>query len=251
MLRSTTELTGFTTRGTDGEFGKVDDFFFDDEKWAVRYIVVNTGGWLGRRVLISPMSFSSIDWDGKAIELSLTKDRIRNSPDADLNAPISREYERGFYGYYGYPLYWGGPGFWGPAPYPGALAAAAAADDHIDPGGLGRVEERSDSHVRSGRTVIGNHIQAVDGEIGHVDDLIVDDESWAIRYLRVDTSNWIGGRAVLVPQRALRDVNWLESKINVALTRDQVRNSPEYDPHLLNRGYEERLDTHYGLDSRY
>jgi uncharacterized protein YrrD len=245
MLRSTKELTGLTIRGTDGEIGAVDDFFVDDEKWVVRYIVVNTGGWLGRRVLVSPISFDGIDWEGKAIDLSLTRDRIRNSPDADPSEPISREYERGYYAYYGYPLYWGGPGFWGPAPYPGMLMAAAA---DIEPRGPAAVEETSDSHLRSGRTLIGNHIQAADGDIGHVDDLIVDDESWAIRYLRIDTSNWIGGRAVLVPQRALRGVNWLESKVSVALTRDQVRNSPEYDPSLLNRGYEQRLDSHYGLD---
>jgi uncharacterized protein YrrD len=247
MLRSTKKLTGFTIRGTDGDVGTLDDLLFDDEKWAIRYIVVNTGGWLGRRVLISPMSFSSIDWEGGAIDLSLTKERIRNSPDADPEGPISREFERGFYAYYGYPLYWDGPGFWGPAPYPGALAAAMAADDQMDPGGLGRLEERPDSHVRSARTLLGNHIQAADGEIGHVDDLIVDDESWAIRYLRIDTSNWIGGKAVLVPQRALEEVNWLESKVHVSLTREQVKNSPEYDGDLLNREDDERLAAHYGF----
>jgi uncharacterized protein YrrD len=234
MLRSTKELTSFGIRGTDGDIGSVDDLFFDDEKWVVRYIVVNTGGWLGRRVLISPMSFGAIDWAGKTIELTLTKDRIRHSPDADLTSPLTREYERGFYAYYGYPLYWSGPGFWGPAPYPGALMAAAAAADG-DTHGLGATRERTDSRVRSARTVIGNHIDASDGEIGHVDDLIIDDESWAIRYLRIDTSNWIGGRAVLIPQQDLREVNWLESKVSVALTREQVRNGPEYDPELLNR----------------
>lgn len=245
MLRSSTELMGFTIRGTDGDVGTVDDVFFDDEKWVVRYIVVNTGGWLGRRVLISPLSFSGTDWSAKAIDLSLTRDRIRNSPDADLDGPISREYERGYYGYYAYPLYWDGPGFWGPSPYPGALMAGAGG---IDARGFGAVEHTSDSRVRSGRTLMGNHIEATDGEIGHVDDLIVDDESWAIRYLRIDTSNWIGGKAVLAPQRALREVNWLESKVRVALTREQVKNSPEYDPRVLNREYEERLAAHYGVE---
>lgn len=249
MLRSSKQLSGFTVGATDGEIGHVDDFYFDDEKWTVRYIVVSTGRWLGRRVLISPISFSNTNWTAKAIELSLTKDQIRNSPDADLNAPVPRQYELTYYGYYGYPPYWGGPGYWGLAGYPGALASPAAAgtapaETEAATGGA------RDSHLRSSRTVIGHHIQAVDGEIGHLDDLIVDDESWAIRYLRVDTSNWIGGKAVLVPQRVLREVNWLESKINVALTRDQVRNSPDYDADLLNPDDVQRLDTYYGSESR-
>lgn len=249
MLRSSKDLTGFTVRGTDGDVGKVNDFYFDDEKWTVRYIVVSTGGWLGRRVLISPISFSHTDWSAKAIDLSLTKDVIRNSPDADLDAPISREYERRYSGHYGYPLYWGGAGYWGPAGYPGALASPAAAGT-APARTAAAVQAPQDSHLRSSRTVMGHHIQAADGEIGHVDDLIIDDESWAIRYLRVDTSNWIGGRAVLVPQDALQNVNWLESKVNVGLTREQVRNSPEYDPARLNRDYERILDAYYATPRR-
>jgi hypothetical protein len=245
MLRSTKELNNFTIRGTDGEVGHVDDFYFDDEKWTIRYMVVATGGWLGRRVLISPISFSSMDWHTNTIDLSLTRDRVRNSPDADLNAPISRAYERGYYGYYGYPPYWGGMGYWGPAEYPGALAGPGAVrTDRASTAAA--VEERADSHVRSCNAVMGYHIHATNGEIGHVDDFIFDDERWAIRYLRVDTSNWIGGKPVLVPQAALREVNWIDARINVALTKDQVWNSPEFDPGLLNRdGYVERLETHY------
>lgn len=256
MLRSINELNDFTIRGTDGEIGHVDDFFFDDEKWTIRYMVVATGGWLGRRVLISPMSFSNTDWSAKAIDLSLTKERIRNSPDADLNGPISRAYERGYYGYYGYPPYWGGMGYWGPAEYPGALASTGAVrtDREVTSAravASAAVDDRPDPHVRSCKGVVGHHIHATDGEIGHVDDFIIDDASWAIRYLRIDTSNWIGGKAVLVPQRALRSVSWADARIDVALTKDQVWNSPEYDPGLLSRDdYTRELETHYRITKR-
>lgn len=163
MLRSSQELNGFTVRGTDGEIGQVDELFFDDEKWTIRYVVVRTGGWLGRRVLISPMSVSRTDWTDKTVALSLTRDRIRDSPDADLNAPISRDYERAFYGYYGYPLYWGGPGYWGPAASPAALASPAAAGTAAAAAAGTPAQEARESHLRSSRAVMGYHIQAADG----------------------------------------------------------------------------------------
>jgi hypothetical protein len=242
MLRSAKELKGFTVRGTDGEVGQLDDFFFDDERWTIRYIVVQTGGWLGRRVLISPVSFSGTDWSGGAIDLSLARDRIRNSPDADLHAPISREYETSHMAYYGYAPYWGGPDYWGMAAYPAALNGAVATRGDRAPAA---VQESREAHVHSSLAVLGYHIQASDGEIGHVDDLIIDDERWAIRYLRIDTSNWIGGKPVLVPQRALRRADWGRGTIEVALTKDQVHSSPRYDPGVLNREDEQRLEAHY------
>lgn len=248
MLRSANELKGLTVRGDDGDVGHVDDFYFDDDRWTVRYIVVETGGWLARRVLISPASFRSTDWRGGAIDLSLTRDRIRNSPDADLHAPISREYERAYSAHYGYAPYWAGPGYWGIGAYPAALAYSAA----LYTAGATRaertaaaVQESPEAHVRSSTAVIGDHIQATDGEIGHVDDLVVDDESWAIRYLRVDTSNWMGGKPVLVPQRSLQQADWASAKIHVALTKDQIQRSPRYDAGVLNREDQARLDTYY------
>ena len=242
MLRSAKELKGFTVRGTDGNVGHVDDFYFDDEKWAIRYIVAQTGGWLGRRVLISPVSFSATDWRGRAIDLAATRDRIRNSPDADLHAPISREYERAYTMYYGYAPYWGGPAYWGMGGSPAALYNAGAASAERAPTA---VQESPEPHIRSSMAAIGYHIQATDSEIGHVDDLIFDDESWAIRYIRVDTSNWIGGKAVLVPQRSLQRADWLNAKIHVALTKDQIQRSPRYDPGVLNDDDEQRLEAYY------
>jgi hypothetical protein len=106
--------------------------------------------------------------------------------------------------------------------------------------------EEAAAHLRTTFDIIGAHVQATDGEIGHVDDLLVDDRTWALRYARVDTSNWIGGKAVLVAANWLREVNWIEGKVYVALTRDAVKNSPEYDPTRLTRDYEARLHRHYG-----
>jgi hypothetical protein len=142
-------------------------------------------------------------------------------------------------------VYWLGNAFWGPEAYPEAKTSSEVARA-TNARTAAAVEEMSESHLHSCNTVAGFHIHAIDGEIGHVDDFIVDDRSWAICYLRVDTSNWIGGKAVLVPQRALEDVNWYDSTIRVGVTRDKVLNSPEYDAEMLNREYEQRLDAYYG-----
>lgn len=249
MLRSMNDLKGFSLRATDGEIGRVDEFYFDDEKWTVRYVVVDTSGWMGRRVLISPVSFTRTDWKAAAMDVSLTRDRIRNSPDADFHRPISRQYERGYFDYYGYAPYWIGPGYWGPGVYPAALASAGAAQAERA-AAAATLQDTPDSHLRSSKEVTGYHIQATDGEIGHVDDFLVDDESWSIRYLRVDTSNWIGGRAVLVPHHALKTVSWKDSLVSVNLTKEQVKNSPAYDPARLNRDYEQSLDAYYSVYSR-
>ena len=76
----------------------------------------------------------------------------------------------------------------------------------------------------------GYHIHATHGDIGHVDDLLFDDEDWTIQYLRVDTSNWIGGKPVLVPRSALAEVHWRNMRIHVRLTREEIRSRPEFDP---------------------
>jgi hypothetical protein len=246
MLRSATDLKGLRIRGTDGEIGSVDEFYFDDERWVIRYVVVDAGGWLGRRVLLSPISVTGTDWSARALNVSLTRDRIRKSPDADFDAPISRKFERMYYDYYAYSPYWMGAGYWGAAYLPGALAAAGAA--RVEKArAAAALEEGADPRLRSSREVTGYHIQATDGEIGHVDDFVIDESSWAIRYLRIDTSNWIGGKAVLIPQRALDNVDWRRQVINVRLTREQVRNSPELEPHGFTTEYEQRLDTHYRI----
>jgi hypothetical protein len=104
MLRSIDDMRGFTIRASDGEIGSVDDFLFDDERWAIRYLVANTGGWLtGRLVLVSPIAFRSVDWDGRRFEVDLTRRQIEDSPSIDADQPVSRWKEEEYFRYYGYP----------------------------------------------------------------------------------------------------------------------------------------------------
>ena len=246
MLTNTTHLKNFAIRATDGELGTVVEFYFDDESWGIRYLVVDTGGWLGgRRVLISPVSVIRTDWQARQLDCQLTKKQVENSPDIDTRKPVSRQHEFTCLDYYGYRGYWSGPYMWGPALYPGNLAippavATRATADRI------RMES-IDSHLRSSDRVTGYYIDASDGEIGHLNGFVMDDEAWAIRYIEVATRNWWPGKKVLVSPAWIERVSWENSKVYVALTREAIQNGPAYDDFLpITREYENRLYLHYG-----
>ncbi len=197
MLEKITHLQGYMLRAMDGEIGKVDQFYFDDETWTIRYLVVNTGSWLaGRLVLISPIAVGQTDWESQQLEVVLTKKQIEGSPDITMHKPVFRQHEAAFLGYYGYPMYWGGPYLWGSMSYPAGLAtlgsvAAEASACRAD-------TESTDSHLRSTKEVTGYYIEATDGGIGHVENFIVDLHTWAIQYLAVNTRNWWSGEKVLI-----------------------------------------------------
>ena len=247
MLTNTAHLKGFVIRATDGELGIVDQIYFDDETWAIRYLIVETGGWLsGRRVLISPISVVYTDLQGKRVDVSLTKQQVENSPDIDTRKPVSRQHEAEYLGYFGYPFYWSGPYLWGPEFYPGSLILPTTATKAS--GVADKIRgESADSHLRSTDAVTGYHIEATDGEIGHVDGFAVDDEVWAIRYIEVATRNWWPGKRVLVSPAWIERVSWTDSKVYVGLSRDAIQNAPEYVESMpISRDYENQLYFHYG-----
>jgi hypothetical protein len=245
MLRNAKDLHGFTIRATDGELGTVDQLYFDDETWAIRYLTVETAGWLdGRQVLISPISVVRADWPARRLEVALTKKQVENSPDIDTHQPVSRQHEALYNRYYGYPYYWGGPYLWGAGAYPADMIippmVPVLVDEEIP-------SEPGDSHLRSTEGVSGYSIEAADGEIGHVDGFVVDDEAWAIRYLEVATRNWWPGKKVLVSPEWIERVSWADSKVYTALSREAIQNAPEYVEDVpITREYEDRLHFHYG-----
>jgi hypothetical protein len=229
---------------TDGEMGNVDDFLVDDQSWGVRYLVVETGGILGgRRVLISPISFLETEEERRRFQLALTMNKIENSPSIDLDKPVCRQQERDYYHYYGYPHYWGYGGLWGMGTYPGVLATSAPEGAYAGQ----RDEAPGDAHLRSVNEVRGYHVQGSDGAIGHVEDFIVDDETWEVLYLVIDTSNWWFGKKVLVAPRWASRVSWDERKIYVGMSRAAIKDSPEWDGTAgVNRVYEAHLYDYYG-----
>jgi hypothetical protein len=244
MLRNASDLKGFAIRATDGEIGSVEDIYFDDETWAIRYLTVNTGGWLGGRVvLISPILIHEADWQAKLLDVSLTQEQLKNSPDINTHQPVSRQHESEYFAYYGYPVYWGGPYMWGSSLVPAGLAVPIAAAIEASMPEI----DSADSHLRSSHEVTGYNIEATDGEIGHLAGFVMDDETWAIRYIEVATRNWWPGKKVLVSPGWIDRVSWADSSVYVGLSREAIQNAPEYTESMaITREYEDQLFSHYG-----
>lgn len=243
MLRSTKEIIGYGLEATDGEIGKCEDFLFDDQKWVIRYMVADTGGWLSsEQVIISPLSLGKPDWVRGRFPVDLSRDQVRKAPPLEENMPVSRQYETALYDHYRYPYYWVGHSLWGPGATPRQLRKYVEENEPTS-----NPLETGDPNLRSVREVTEYHISAQDGEIGHIEEFILDDETWSIRYFVVDTRNWFLGRKVLLSPIWLEDIDWKKNTASVALKQDQIKNSPEYDPEApVNRAYEARLYDFYG-----
>jgi len=230
MLSKAKTLTGYKLQSLDGEIGTAKDFYFDDHYWMVRYLVADTGEWLvGRQVLISPHSLAGIDIQQESITVKLTKIEIEHSPSLNRDKPVSRQFEQEYSVFFGSPMYWGfphGPGAKGESGEP--------------------TKKHNDPDLRSTHDVSGHHVEASDGEIGHVEDFIIDDETWAIRYLIVDTRDWLPGKKVLISPKWIERVSWSKKQVVVDLTREAIQQAPEYtDSPTLTRDQGTALHRHY------
>jgi hypothetical protein len=244
MLRSLKDLTDYVLEAEDGEIGRCKDFLFDDRDWTVRYMVADTGKWLpGRKVLISPISLGAPDWESKRFPVRLSMEQIENGPSLDEDAPVSRKYETSWFDYYGWPYYWTGDNLWGFFPEPSALyTTPLEGPEPMEP-----EPSSEETHLRSAEEVNGYHIEARDGEIGHVEDFIVDQDVWVIRYIVIDTRNWLPGHKVLALPPWIESVEWVDREVHMDVDRETVEKGPEYDPKApINREYEIRVYDYYG-----
>ncbi|MGA9042406.1 MAG: PRC-barrel domain-containing protein [Terriglobales bacterium] len=224
MQQRISAMIGNVIRATDGDLGKVHEFYFDDAAWTIRYMVAETGNWLlGRKVLISLVALGKPDWEAQLFSVNLSCTQVRNSPDIDTERPVYRQYEEEIHKYYDWPVYWQGGygGMLGITPFP--------LFEDPSPQGAPESQRNDDPHLRSTRHVKGYHIHATDGEIGHVEDFIVDDENWAIQHLVVDTGNWLPGKKVFIAPAWIKKVNWTDSSVYLDRSREAVKTSPEFD----------------------
>jgi uncharacterized protein YrrD len=293
MLRKAHTLIGNKIHALDGDMGHVADFYFDDQDWTVRYMIVRTGSWFSEKhVMLSPAVIRDLAWDDKTLFVDLTQKQLKNSPDLDLAKPVTREQEMELASYYRWPRYWVGAPAGAIDPVAANMGLAAtgvpamgsvpvgvptrdapshlvndiSSTDIADAGqsntditnsGESKVDAELrraaqatglDHTLRGVKEVIGYHIEANDGEIGHVEDFFIDEENWQINYLLVDTGNWLPGRKVLIAPDWITDISWSDSQVRVNATREQVKNSPEFDPRgAVDRHYESALYGHYGF----
>jgi hypothetical protein len=245
MLRSVNNLIGYSIRAIDGELGKVSEFFFDDFTWSIRYLVVDTGNWLSdKKVLIPHKALGITDWNSKTFQVNLTRDQVGKSPDIDTKKPVSRQHEENLFAYYALPVYWE-DGISGSSM--GMIPLTPIID--IDKAALENDSAKShheDPHLRSTMVVKSYHIHANDGEIGHVEDFIVDDDKWNLCYFMVDTHNWLPGKKVLIMPSWIDHIDWSESKVYVDVSRESIKNSPEFDTaQPISKKYETELFNYY------
>jgi sporulation protein YlmC with PRC-barrel domain len=225
MLQSIKQLYGHKLAASDGEIGQVKDFDFEDQNWAVRYVVADTGSWLsGRQVLIAPHAFGTLHQAGKSLLVNLTRKQIENSPSIELHKTVSRQYEEEYYGYYGWPYYWQGGGLWGTSAFP-IFESPAKHIPSENAAKSSRQHESADAHLRSAQTVNGYHIEASDGSIGHICDFMMDAQSWAIRQLVIKTGNWLSGKEVWIPVSHVKRISYEKSTVFVNLKMEAVEQS--------------------------
>jgi hypothetical protein len=228
MLQSLKQLHGYKLGASDGHIGHVMDFYFDDQNWAVRYVVADTGNWLpGRQVLLSPHAFNSTQAAVKTMLVNLTRKQIEDSPSIETHKPVSRHYEQEYHRFYGWPGYWIGDGLWGSGKgfpvleMPYDFYPCEPAADQPKP-------KCAEAELRSTQAVSGYHLQATDGIIGHVCDFLMDNQSWAIKQLVVKTGHRFTGKEVQVPVSQVERISYKDSTVFVRLTQDAVEKSPEY-----------------------
>jgi len=239
VLNSVKNLKGYKLKCTDGEIGEVDEFYFDDRFWTIRYLVASTGqDSLKKQVLISPYALREITREEKNIYVKLTKKQAEEAPSPDTDKPVTLQFEEDYYHFFGWPVYWNGLFTWGDYPF----IQMGREKTKVQP----ESKKNWNHSLRGTRYVTGYKVHAEDGELGKVEDFIIDDETWAIRYLVISLGEWFADKKVLVSPRWIESVSFDELKVNLSLKMNEVKESPEYTPETMpDRDYEERLHLHY------
>ena len=249
MLIVAAALKGFDIEATDGVIGTVSDFLFDDEIWTLRWLVVDTGTWLiERKVLIHPSAVKTPTFEGgRRLAVALTKAQIEDSPDIRSDEPVSREIELNLYDYYGWSPLFGGSGS-------NAIASPLSSPPlfgHVPAGAADTMPPiERDSHLRSVTEATGYHVHATDGLIGHIENFLIDDATWDIRYLIVDTRTMWPGRHVLISPLAVVKTSGTDREFQLSISRDRIKSSPAWDPaDVINAEFADKLHHHYNWPS--
>jgi uncharacterized protein YrrD len=239
VLRKLSDLKGYSFQAKNDEMGRLKQVYFDDQLWKVRYLIVQTGSWLlGKEVLLVPAVITGIDDNSKAIQVNLSRKQIKNAPSVDSEQPVSEHYQQQYYSYYEWEPYW--------ITDPLFQATPVSPPLFIQPE---TPTEPENPHLRSSDEVSGYRLDTPSGSIGHVADIILDDQEWTVRYLEIDTRNWLPGKHVLVSPAWVQKIDWVDQQVQVELSRELVLSAPEYDSSKhISRDYQLALFKHYGKD---
>jgi len=246
MLHTIEDMLGYSIHAAVDDVGKTVDYYFDDKQWVIRYLVLETGSWLSsRKVLLSPFAIKDISRENKTFSVSMNSEQVKNSPLIDLDKPVSLQDETEYTNYYGYPRYWDGDFLWGASMYPMTSSDTALTPVHTTkPINYSATQHH---HLRSCEAIIGNHVEALDGPIGHIEQMLMDEQTWAIRYLIINTSNWGLGHQVLIAPQWIKAIHWEDKKVFVDKLRQNIKAAPRFDPaEGVTQKFEKDLFLHYG-----
>jgi hypothetical protein len=206
MLWNASMMKGYAVLGLDGHLGTVSDLLFDDSSWKLRWLVVSTRDWFPNHEVLLPVSVLRYpDPTRRQFGVTLTVQQIQDSPHLDGDLPVSRQVEVGS------PLHHTAAG---------------------SPTGYAVLSESkpNDPHLRSMEAVIGHRVHAIDGLIGHVDDFLINDADWSVRFVKVDTRNWGPTQRALLPPRLIRKIDWLARAVHLEVDRREIENRSLHDP---------------------
>ena len=229
MLQDIQHLYDLKLSATDGDLGQVKDFYFDDQSWKIRYLVVDTGNWLpGRQVLLSPdafnpAAFGALNAKPGHLHVNLTRRQIEDSPSIETHLPISRQHETGYYQYYGWPVYWDA-GLLDVA-RPPTNAPEGMAERNLRHG----QQQQGDLHLRSTKAITGYDIHASDGLMGTVNNFLIDGKSWRIREITAETGHWFTIRTIHIPTAQITGIGYDESAVFVDLSIAELESAAAED----------------------
>jgi hypothetical protein len=224
MQRRGSAFNGFAVEASDGFAGRITDLLFDDKTWLVRWFVVEIATWqIFRRILLHPSALGSPDNLNRAFSVQMTKAQVRACPSIQTDEPVSQQMEADLAEDYAFSPPWG-LGFYASGPIGGS------AEGWLDNNGVmtHAATGTADPHLRSINAVRGYHIQALDGEVGHLKDFLIDDETWQIDCALIDTKNWWRGKDVLLPATAMTQISWSGKYISVDQTRYKIKTSQSW-----------------------
>lgn len=236
MIHGVKELIDTPVTAKDGELGLVREIYLDDQNWIVRYVAVSLDD--EGDVLLSPAVFQHRE-AGSPLTSALARETVFGSPRFDLSQPVTRVQETQLHSYYSWPFYWLAGGL---ASYPLVELAAEMRENES----AAMEDDPQTQHLRGVSLLFDGHIQARDGEIGSISDLLIEDEAWGILYLVVDTGSWLPGKKVLLSPSLVEKIDWLTGEVSMDLSVETIKNSPEYDPYSpVDDEYHRRLRDHY------
>jgi uncharacterized protein YrrD len=252
MLRSFRNMQGYWMGAVDGRMGEVKDFYFDDQAWTIRYVVVDTGRWLpGRDVLISPAALKTVEWEEGILHTDLTKEQIGNAPSIRADEPVSRQYETDLARYFSWPAYWQSADQEDASTAYLAASGTREQQEQVSRLAVRNPPPEGDPHLRSMHTLVGYTLFADGQDAGQLDDFVIDEQGWIVRYLVANVGSWWAGEKVLVVPHWLDEVDWENRQVRFAASRETISNAPRVDlSQPISREYEDQLHAYYG-QARY